>query len=79
MVDFPLPDCPTKATVFPLGISNEKFLSTYSSSYLNEILSRLIAELKLSFTMAFGLSANGEVVCKISKTRSAAASPFLTP
>ena len=31
-VDFPLPDCPTNAIVFPFSILNERFLITSSVS-----------------------------------------------
>ena len=56
MVLFPLPDWPTRATLFPLGTFREKFLRTKSSSYLKEILSNSIFVSKLSLDLAFGLS-----------------------
>jgi hypothetical protein len=78
IVDLPLPDCPTSAMLFPLGTLIEKFLSTKSSSYLNETLFNEMSEVKSVFTMAFGLSSNTDSVSKISKILSAAAFPAFT-
>ncbi len=79
MVDLPLPDCPTRATDFPLGIVMEKFFKTFSSSYLKLIFFILIAVSKSVLFSAFGASFQGDSVLSISMTRSAAALPRLTP
>ena len=42
------------------------------------MLSMLICDVKSVLVLAFGASSNGDFVFNISKTRSAAALPFLT-
>ena len=79
MVLFPLPDCPTSATDFPLGTETEKFFKTKSSSYLKLIFFISIAVSKLVLVSAFGISFKGDFEFRISMTRSAAAFPRLTP
>ena len=68
----------TPVMVCPFGISREKFCSTFSFSYLKQILSIRTEFVKPCFIIAFGLSLILEVVSKISNTRSAAAFPLFT-
>ena len=53
---FPLPDCPTKATVLPLGTSKVKLVSTLASSYLKVTLSKRMAVVKSCITTGCSFS-----------------------